>query len=627
VAEWSVSVAPELGRKPQSRSREIKLQKSDESMTKNLFTPPRLIASGLVLGSALTAHSALACGGFFCSRSAPVFQAAERIIFAQEGERVTQIVEVMYEGPSENFSWVLPVPGIPVPDVSSTQVFDRLDSATAPQYMFEGDSGCLFPPSPEFDGIAVDNAGPPTSPVTVLDSGSVGPFDYETISINVQDDPEIVAVKWLTDNGYDVTDETGAILGPYLANGLNLIAFRLQKGQSTGAIRPISLEYDAPKMAIPIKPTSVAANENMPVLVWVLGEHRAVPTNYRGLEINELLIDWFDPASSYQAVVTAAANEAGGQGFVTELVTDAAGFADQVRPTDSDLAGVFPTEGTLEERLVQITSQLGSWDGFLESASAYLELRAGVTLEEFIGCSNCYFHPENYGVDGATELGFGGAGAIEEGAREDDPIFNTDMAAFEQSLRDTVIKPLNDVGALLETHRKITRLFTTMSAEEMTLDPTFEFNPDLEDVSNVHTALIEMDNLNDCSDERWTVTLEDGTQVVGEGLDWPHRLGDTTLPANTRILQFSTSGAAEEVGALISPPVDTATGGQSSNPPAASGGATGSDAPAAENKEDKAGCAFSPAPQGSPLSWLASLSVFGFLYTRRRHVRLARCAE
>lgn len=70
----------------------------------------RLLAAG---GAAFMASSfstpVQACGGFFCSRSAPVFQAAERIIFAQDGKDVTQIVEVMYESPSEKFAWILPV--------------------------------------------------------------------------------------------------------------------------------------------------------------------------------------------------------------------------------------------------------------------------------------------------------------------------------------------------------------------------------------------------------------------------------------------------------------------------------------------------------------------------------------
>jgi MYXO-CTERM domain-containing protein len=561
-------------------------------------------ASSLALAASLVTPSAHACGGFFCSRTAPVFQAAERIIFAQDGGNVTQIVEVLYEGPSEKFSWVLPVPGVPVPGVSSKEVFNLLDGATAPQYVLQRESGCNLEYG-DGDSIVVESpnegdGAPP--PVTVLDAGSVGPFDYETISINVEDDPAAVAIAWLTENGYDVTPETGEVLGPYLANGLNLIAFRLQKGQSSGAIRPISLEYEAPKMAIPIRPTSVAANEDMPVLVWVLGKDRAVPTNYRGLEINELLIDWFNPSASYGKVVTAAANEAGGQGFVTELVADASNYVSVVQPSEEDLAQVFAQGGAFEDRMESIVRQLGSWDGFLETASSHVELREGITMEEFVSCSYCYFHPGDYG-DYEIELGFGGASAIEEGISADDPIYNTNLDALEASLRDTVIQPLIDAGELLASFDKITRLYTTMSADEMTKDPIFEFNPDLGDVSNIHTAVQKMADPNECDNQNWTITLEDGTEVYGEGNVWPHSLDKTELSANARILQFSTSGSPVVVTDLAEENLAEHKDTDAGTPPASEG---------------KGGCTVTPGPARTSLSWLAGLALVGAFFARRR---------
>ena len=41
---------------------------------------------------------------------------------------------------------------------------------------------------------------------------------------------------------------------------------------------------------------------------------------------------------------------------------------------------------------------------------------------------------------------------------------------------------------LLASRPYVTRLYTTLSAPEMDLDPLFDFNPDLPNVSNVHTA-------------------------------------------------------------------------------------------------------------------------------------------
>ncbi|MGB5266129.1 MAG: DUF2330 domain-containing protein, partial [Polyangiales bacterium] len=97
----------------------------------------------LVLGTAfalavfaqpMPAH---ACGGLFCSAAAPVNQAAERIIFSKNADQtVTAVVQIQYEGPSEEFAWVLPVPGIPEVKVSSDLAFTRLQQASNPQYTF-----------------------------------------------------------------------------------------------------------------------------------------------------------------------------------------------------------------------------------------------------------------------------------------------------------------------------------------------------------------------------------------------------------------------------------------------------------------------------------------------------------
>ena len=55
----------------------------------------------------------------------------------------------------------------------------------------------------------------------------------------------------------------------------------------------------------------------------------------------------------------------------------------------------------------------------------------------------------------------------------------------------------------------LTRLYTTLSADEMTLDPMFSYNPDLPEVSNVHAA----DAYWDCADPE-TTPLEEWELVV-----------------------------------------------------------------------------------------------------------------
>ena len=70
----------------------------------------------LAMATAMTLPStALACGGFFCNNNAPVDQTAEEIAFVvdEDLQQVTAHVKIMYEGPAEEFSWIVPVKAEP----------------------------------------------------------------------------------------------------------------------------------------------------------------------------------------------------------------------------------------------------------------------------------------------------------------------------------------------------------------------------------------------------------------------------------------------------------------------------------------------------------------------------------
>ena len=65
---------------------------------------------------------------------------------------------------------------------------------------------------------------------------------------------------------------------------------------------------------------------------------------------------------------------------------------------------------------------------------------------------------------------------------------NLDTDALWAQLEEEVNPARRELGRLMEQHRYLTRLYSTLSPEEMTLDPEFTFNPDMtEDVPNVRT--------------------------------------------------------------------------------------------------------------------------------------------
>ncbi|MEM6954642.1 MAG: DUF2330 domain-containing protein [Myxococcota bacterium] len=498
----------------------------------------------IVLVVALTGlapRSAKACGGFFCNNAQPVNQAAERIIFAQNADgTTTAVIEILYQGPSEEFAWMLPVQGRPDIDVSSSSAFNTLQNLTDPIYRLETqvEGECFVDPNPPpmfFDaGLADQSFGAETGadPVTVVDSGSVGPFDFVIISVDLEvDNVGELAALWLSDNGYDVNEFGVDRLVPYLESGMNLLAFRLSKGRTTGEIRPVRLSFGEGLPSIPLRPTAAAAEPDMGILVWVLGEARAIPANYRDLELNEARINWFNYRRTYNDVITAAANEAGGQGFVTEMAGPSAPlgemiYTDAAQGTLESLQSAAAVSGADHGALLrEAATAYRGWDGLLEAFRAEIPKPEGISDEEWINNTGFFLNDLIFSAE----------------------IEGFDPVSFVERLDAEVVAPVRETAELFTVDRKTTRFYTTMSSDEMTVDPVFDFNADLPDYSREHvrTQIIECAPSVTRSEAPWRVLFDDGLVVRGSGFGWPSDLDET--PANARVRRIGNEGMGEVI--------------------------------------------------------------------------------
>jgi MYXO-CTERM domain-containing protein len=270
---------------------------------------------------------------------------------------------------------------------------------------------------------------------------------------------------------------------------------------------------------IPIKLTAVAANDDMGVLTWLLGEGQAVPQNYYALELNEARINWFNPNANYNDVVIAAANEAGGQGFVTEYAQPASALKSRVwNDFEQEQWESFKARGAslpADSLFSNSVFDYSQWDGFWDVVRQHVQLPANTTLLDVQDCPDCF---NGY--------------VLADG--------------FMPALEKDVIEPARVIQKLIDSHPQITRLYSTLSAEEMTVDPLFAYNPDLEPVSNLHTAerIIECSRGYYTFEAPWRIELPQGGVVRGGPSDigtWPADFDDQ--PANRRILKRSDKGS------------------------------------------------------------------------------------
>jgi hypothetical protein len=203
-------------------------------------------------------------------------------------------------------------------------------------------------------------------------------------------------------------------------------------------------------------------------------------------------------------------------------------------------------------------------------------------------------------------------------------------------LQQHVIDPMIETQRLLISQPYLTRMFTTMSAEDMTVDPLFSINSDLADISNVHTA----EQVIECSPDwyqwqaPWRVELPQGGTVRGssQGI-WPIDPIVSDMPANRKVVQLSEDGSGEVVTdnsqaiwqalnvARVVPNPAMGTGSTGTVP---IGGvdemvAQGSTVPPlSSDGDDDGGCAVRHATRGSALTLALGLLASLALVVRRR---------
>lgn len=458
--------------------------------------------TSIVLAGALGVMSAPdpaeACGCFAPPTvGEPVVQAGERIVFAHREGKVVAHIQIQYQGDARDFAWLLPLPAEPDLRLGTEELFSRLEETTGPKFTLTqtsgdgcgGGIGCgaaaaafsrgdAAPPMMEEAGVAVKES-------------SAGPYDWAV----VRADEKQPMLDWLADNGYFVPAGTQEAIDPYIRPGAYFLALKLQAGQSLGDLQPVVVEYASERPMIPIILTSVAANPDMGILVWVLGEHRAIPHNYQHVLINEEYVDWAGAAKNYAEVVTRAIDETESHhAFVTEYAGPTQPMIDQL-----DYPGRFGDRMTLEEA---------------QNAYAYVSQlqRAGFWVYSVLPILQREFDIPQSAIDNIRVEPFSGQTVegeiwqtIQDYATRTSTTFDTIGVTAE--IWERVVEPSKEADLLFDDNPTMTRMFTTLSPEEMTEDPVFAFNPDLPEVSNEHFAT----QINHCSgDLRTELQLEDG---------------------------------------------------------------------------------------------------------------------
>ena len=319
-----------------------------------MFRPLLTLSFALALiATALTPAPASACGGFFCSGTnlTPVDQNAERVLFEVPGDgTVTATVEISFTGSPTDFSWVVPVPDTPELDIVPPSTLQLLDAATSPlirppfiQYPDWGDDDDDDDFGDDDDDASGDDDDATGGEVDVTDLPQVGPFDPQVISST---DPGAL-VDWLNDNGYLITPEMEPTIATYVMGGMKFLGMKMAPEAGVADIAPIQMTYPATEPMLPIVLTSVAAEPEMSVVIFVAGDTDYGSSNYVTMEIdrNAIQADPRTGANNYFSLLSWQSDQVGGRAFFSE-------FAGSGNTARNKLGGVFlGTSDELDARL------------------------------------------------------------------------------------------------------------------------------------------------------------------------------------------------------------------------------------------------------------------------------------
>ena len=485
------------------------------------------VAGSLALLSAaalaMTPSEAEACGGTFCDGGIPgpmpVDQTGENVIFVVGGAENEVHIQISYDPDTnaESFGWLVPLAEVPKFSVGSQPLFDQIRAASVPTYdiitTFEDCGGGFQTGGLTSDGDSLsggDEGGASTSGAdpggpTVLLQETVGAFDVVVLT-----DTEVGPIKtWLLDNGYVWDENAAPILMEYLAEGNVIAALKLRRGTGPADVHPITLTYPSNETCFPLRLTRIAAVDDMDIRVFVLGNARAAPTNFKHVQVNPLKIDWINRGINYKEVISNAVDafEAEGRAFVTEYAGTSSGVNTSAIYNPSWDETAFMGLDALDVVSTLNAQGLGACFDSFDCQWGH-PLVFGLLLEHL---------PPPAGIEAAEFYAY-----LSQYSNDIDLATWGDGSGFAAGLLDRVIEPGIHGEELIQTWPYLTRLYTTISPNEMMEDPIFHINPDLEEVAKDRVA----QNYVLCNNDS-VVTLPDERQFyIPGGGPWPEIPGE-----------------------------------------------------------------------------------------------------
>jgi HEAT repeat protein len=180
----------------------------------------------------------------------------QKAIIVYDAGREDLTLQVKYDGPMDEFGWLIPVPNLPTVEIGSMKCFYELSQYTQ-RYEQTNHMGMAM--------TAVDAPKHDEPPVKVIEIKTVGAYEIAVLSPHDSGSLE----KWLADNQYFFPTNKAGVLDSYVRRQWYFVAVKINLAQSffskmftasdlaSGELNPLQISFASDRCVFPLKISSV----------------------------------------------------------------------------------------------------------------------------------------------------------------------------------------------------------------------------------------------------------------------------------------------------------------------------------------------------------------------------------
>ena len=230
--------------------------------------------AGLLLPARLQADGMFVVPKFVWNKQKDINEPTQKAILVYDAGREDMILQVKYDGPVEEFGWLVPVPGMPKVQKGSMDCFYELSQYTQrlwePPVYGTKSRGMM-------NSLSAGDAGAEPPPVKVIEIKTVGAYEIAVLSTKDTGALE----NWLNANQFYFPTNKSDVLDAYVRQQWYFVAVKINLGKSlfsafgtsrklaSGELNPLHISFASDRCVFPLKISSVNGTPSE-VQVYVL---------------------------------------------------------------------------------------------------------------------------------------------------------------------------------------------------------------------------------------------------------------------------------------------------------------------------------------------------------------------